>query len=477
MVDASHGQGIQAGDNNHQTNVFMQQAPIDLAALSSHGAADKVKGLSRDDAVVALARLPVDEALKILEVVLADDEGLAVSLLAHMNHRRAQELVAELKAVKPWLENLPAASAAIAACEQAARVELGERVGQIEHAGPSGLGTEGYRQRHRNGAILWSARGGATVVPPPAADVQGVLGFPLGVARRAQRSPSGTDGTFQRFEGPSGEGATLYCSERHGFAAIQKPFLTYHDRMGGTGGQLGFPTRPADSVSHTLTTVLHQPFEGGMVYAASLRSPGRLVAVGVFAEMLEYHEAHNRIMGPLGFPLDDAVDVVSPHGTSGRRQDFTGSGGEDSGPATIYTSTHGTFAVRSSIRARYEQLAGAVGSMGLPIAEEVDSRIYALGLRRGYQAFEGGAIYTTSGRRASFLAAAWQKRERTIEVRKAVIEMFASSPGLERTLGFPREVEKRLAESDDDAVQFFENGVVTIRGGRAQAWVRPGAGG
>jgi uncharacterized protein with LGFP repeats len=158
--------------------------------------------------------------------------------------------------------------------------------------------------------------------------------------------------------------------------------------------------------------------------------------------------------------LEDSERVLSPFGTEGRRQRFDGSSETPLDQVTVYASPRGTFAVGSSIRIVHDELGGAVGRMGLPTSEEIDARDHRKGERRCYQPFEGGRIYATSGR--------------TIAVRKAVVKVFASAPGLERQLGFPREDEQRLADGEDDAVQFFQNGVVTIRGGRAQAWIRPG---
>ena len=59
MAEVSHSRGVQAGNHNTQTNVYVSQQPPDLGALSWHGAAEAVRKLSRDDAVVAPARVPV----------------------------------------------------------------------------------------------------------------------------------------------------------------------------------------------------------------------------------------------------------------------------------------------------------------------------------------------------------------------------------------------------------------------------------
>jgi len=75
------------------------------------------------------------------------------------------------------------------------------------------------------------------------------------------------------------------------------------------------------------------------------------------------------------------------------------------------------------------------------------------------QIFEGGGIF--DGPAGTFSA------------RPAVVELLESA-GLRLTvqLGFPIENERSMGD-EDDIVQFFEGGVVTVREGRAQAWISP----
>jgi uncharacterized protein with LGFP repeats len=461
MADVSHSRGVQAGDHNTQTNVYLSAPALDLAALSWHGAAEALRKLSRDEAVVALARVPVADVAGILTILLAGPDGLAVSLLAHMNPARARELVAALGKERPWLALLPVAAAAIAECEQWAREKLGERVAEVEHAGRSGWKTEGYRQRHANGEILWSPRGGAHPVPALHAELGGAtgrLGFPL-----TSPGPESA-GTRQLFEGPVSfteetcarfgirYGGAIYGSEAHGLHAVWGDIGEYYERSAGPGGPLGFPVAaPTEfSLGYHQAAGLSQEFEGGTVYRLPGGADGPRT-VAVCSDISDYHRSHGGVSGELTFPLREAAEVVSRYGTAGRYQFFDG--------GVVYTSAHGAFTVRDRFREVHRELGAGRGHLGLPTSE-VTVSVTANSLSpRHYQIFEGGGIFDgPSG---------------TFSVRTPVVDLLESA-GLRLTvqLGFPVENERSMGD-EDEIVQFFEGGVVTVREGRAEVWISP----
>jgi hypothetical protein len=207
-VDARGGQGVQIGGRD-QINVWHERRldPVALEILSPRVAANQLRQMPSDDAALLLATAPVSASAEVLRVL---DDGLAISLLTRINRRKAEELVRAIASPAARLEQLPAAAEAIAHRETEVRSALGESVGELALATPSPRGTRGYYQPFKNGLIHWSAQGGAQVTMGAIAEYHnghggsgGRLGFPLTPKTPAQRSPFGTDGSWQRFESSS----------------------------------------------------------------------------------------------------------------------------------------------------------------------------------------------------------------------------------------------------------------------------------
>jgi hypothetical protein len=59
--------------------------------------------------------------------------------------------------------------------------------------------------------------------------------------------------------------------------------------------------------------------------------------------------------------------------------------------------------------------------------------------------------------------------------RADILNLFQRKGELLRQLGFPIAAENSLAPSQAVRLQFFEHGVVTVRNGAVEAWVRPEA--
>ena len=125
----------------------------------------------------------------------------------------------------------------------------------------SEYGRDGFGQHFERGSIYWSERGGAHRVFGGIGEryqefdgVQGRLGYPLTDELTSGRSPQGTTGVFQRFEGARDypdeidmnpvdrAGATIYWSESLGAHVTWDAIGKLYERGGGTTGELGFPT-------------------------------------------------------------------------------------------------------------------------------------------------------------------------------------------------------------------------------------------
>nr|WP_221377710.1 hypothetical protein [Actinoplanes polyasparticus] len=147
-----------------------------------------------------------------------------------------------------------------------------------------GTGDSGWIQAFEKGSIAYTDSTSAIEIMSPVRDyydanggAAGRLGFPRGSSHVAGRSPQGTDGRFQRFEGAwdypddllaacigfgHPGGASVYTSV-HGTHKVDGGIGILYERMGGTAGWLGFPTEGSQKADDQRRT---QGFEGGAIY-------------------------------------------------------------------------------------------------------------------------------------------------------------------------------------------------------------------
>ncbi|MCY1139752.1 hypothetical protein OWR29_17260 [Actinoplanes sp. Pm04-4] len=171
---------------------------------------------------------------------------------------------------------------------------FGFPVGPEVAAGPSrrpGDGDSGWIQPFEKASIVFTDAVGAIEIWSPIREhfdaldgVTGRLGFPRGKSHAAGRSPQGTEGRFQRFEGAwdypedlvaacigfdRPGGATIYTSV-HGTYKVDGGIGILYERMGGTPGWLGFPTEDSHRPQNDSPTADNQrrvqTFEGGAIY-------------------------------------------------------------------------------------------------------------------------------------------------------------------------------------------------------------------
>jgi uncharacterized protein with LGFP repeats len=187
------------------------------------------------------------------------------------------------------------------------------------------------------------------------------------------------------------------------------------------------------------------------------------------APIAGYHEERGGAASPRGFPVSRVLDAwPSRYGTTGQYQRFEGTedyprdilrhwlDGEGPGGATIYTSAeHGTWCVGWGNGVLYERIGGTGSRLGFPTSDET-------GAGQGgstRQEFEGGTIF-------------FKQEHGSVTVPRATMDHLARA-GLQQQIGFPVRRENHLA-GEDEPVQFFEHGVVTVRKGTIEAWLRPG---
>jgi hypothetical protein len=465
-----------------------------LMALNPREGGKRIARMPPDDAARLLLKAPVDAAAEAMEALLGEDEALAVSLLAHTRRNRTRELIEAMASAAEWLKDLPAAADAIEHCQDSQPDLLGENIGPLTHVKSFKRGTDGYYQSFENGQIHWTARGGAQAMTGPIAACHIVsggsgsrLGFPLAPEMDAQQSPFTTDGKLQRFEfqrdyGPElcksaglTFGATVYWSDAHGAHITWGGIGGYFERLGGTSSWLGFPTSDELKAGPSRrdgpgTSGWRQRFEGGAIYYSQ-----KTRGVAVRAHVAEYLESHGGVSNRRGFPVSPEMEAAnSPYGTKGRMQRFEGawdypndivsqwSAKERPGGATLYTSeTYGTCCVGWGIGIVYERLGGTSSWLGFPMSDANDARKSKNEPGRSVQEFEGGAIFWS------------EELHHPVPVSRTILEYLSEHDGLQERIGFPIEHEVSLEAGNSKRVQFFEHGLVTVRNGAIETWLRP----
>jgi uncharacterized protein with LGFP repeats len=506
----SGDQGIQTGDHNTQTNIWLQDRKNDadkVDRLAADEAADWVAELEPRDAAYVLATASAGASAGVLRVLLMRDPNFTMAILAKMNRDKAKELVASIGSRAAGLARLPEAAEAIADLEYAiaGEPELGQRSGPLALAAESERGTQGFYRNYANGEIHWCARAGAQPTRGAISryyirlgGTRGRLGFPLTPDLPAGRSPFGTDGSCQRFESawsyppPICErlgiecGATVYWCPQYGAHATWGGIGEWYEQHDGTLGPLGFPVDeeveagPSRRESGPGTVGWLQRFEGGVVYFSE-----KTGAVFVPPALAAHHDHHGGAVGDLGFPVSqELLAPESPFGTTGRLQRFEARSDyagyisarwpDYAGPAgaTVYASeANGVHCVGWGNGHVYEKMGGPASWLGYPQSDEVDARSSESQPWCTIQKFEGGAIFYKDG-------------PGSIPVPRATMELIARHDGLGQGLGVPVRAEVMLdggpAPRDPtsgpdltaDREQFFEHGVVTVRNGVMEVWLR-----
>jgi serine protease len=116
-------------------------------------------------------------------------------------------------------------------------------------------GVSVYSSKH--GAYpVW---GGIGICYERLGNTSSVLGFPTSLETEAGKSPQGTTGWYQRFEG----GIIFWC-ENYGGVPVVGSILALYDEFDGTEGRFGFPKSPEKSAEEHPHMLL-QEFEGGVI--------------------------------------------------------------------------------------------------------------------------------------------------------------------------------------------------------------------
>jgi uncharacterized protein with LGFP repeats len=251
------------------------------------------------------------------------------------------------------------------------------------------------------------------------------LGFPASDPVEQGRSPYGTEGFGQDFEGGG-----IYTSTRGTYALLNGGLYDKWSVLGRTRSVLGFPSSDLTRTNRDSpdgSAGYYARFEGGSIYVSSL---GAWVVLG---PILEKYLGMAEAEGVLGFPWWDRVEQArSPYGTEGFGQGFE--------KGDIYTSGVGTFCILyGAIYDKWTGLGRTRGVLGFPVDDPRTATSGVSGFQGAYQGFEGGRI--SEGPAGAFV------------VRGQILQKFRDAGLEEGRYGFP------LGDWEN-GTQRFEGGII-----------------
>jgi hypothetical protein len=410
-VNSSGARGAQFGDGNAQYNVW-----VDGRGL----AAVPIGELNPHKSAELVSAMEHDDAVLLLARADVDAGAAALNVLLKTNEALAVSLLADISQRKSE------ALIAVVKASAPGREWLGNLCEAAEAIG------------NRAAELKWTAPGPlehiACAGPAPETDVY----------RRTYHNGH----IYWRFQS---------CWAVTRVTAIEGVILEHYVRSGGVHGQLGVPLSEKRLAGSACGERWVQSFSGGVIYhhEANVMEVDWRVA----RYTLSRTDCRQR------YPLSPATDApVSPYGTRGRMQRFQRSW--DSRDETVYYSAAtDPCGVLGDIASYYDRLGTTSSWLGFPTAPPSHLNGYLT------QDFEGGTVFVwpdpPNGRPAGIV---WP--DRPVAVPAASLALIRQNERTRKRLGFPVTAEEP-AGPGHDRWQFFQNGVVTVKDGKRQIWLRP----
>ena len=446
-VTVTGSEGIVIGSGNSQYNNWIPKPPLDpvaLGALNPHTAVARLQALTHEELVDFFARAKPEDVSEILTVFYEFDRDAVVAVLGDIKRLKAAELIDAV--CGDALTDLPEAAHEIA--RKAALLGWTDAGPLIALPGITKLQyVQGYKNETKRTHVFWSDTCGVSVTVGALDDYWTAAPHALGVANGDQEiAPTLSYGTGlrQRFD------RGVVYSSKHG------TFQTgLHSLIGNPGSDwLGFPV---GEVGDNPGFMEVQPFEGGAIYsyAGTAQADGTVPVLesavrGMVVDALSCHGAF--------CPVSDEISVVSFYGAQEIVQRFEFRDGQETYESAVYWHEgHAAIVVAREVWPYYCNLEAEKSWLGFP-ASQADP--FSHPVDSGAQHFEEGLIY-------------WQPGFDPVAVPNATLELIENDDVRGR-VGMPVSEEKAVGDGDE-RIQYFENGVVTFRGGRREAWLRPGS--
>jgi hypothetical protein len=439
-VNVSGSQGAQVGTGNNQYNAWMAKSPLDpvaLSALNPHIAVTRLQQLSHDELVDFFAKASQGDVSEILDVFLEADDAKVVAILGDINRRKATEL---LKGVNwgNYRIALPEAAEAIARKAAGLKWTDAEPL-ELVHQRMKLARYDAYARRYKNGRVFWIEGVGtyATlgVMDDYFRERSSSWRLPFGDQETALTSPFGTEGIRQK----SSRGM-VYSSGRGIFRVTDD---TCYENEAGSGGWLGFPISERERNGQFGD---RQMFEGGAIYSFYSLADGSS-SFATNQQVIDLFPSGDELA-----PVSKETPVVSSSGKPGTVQRLRRRLGSDVYETAVYSWQSGAVVVAPKIWDYYSKLGTEKSWLGFP-TRQVAARLWSSD--SGAQSFETGAVF-------------WMPGTGPIAVPAEVVMLFGSS-----SPGFPLTEEQPVGEDGSGRIQYFEKGVVTLRDGRREIWLRP----
>ena len=446
-VSVSGSQGVQVGTGNIQNN-WMPKPPLDPAVLSGrnpHTAVAQLRQVSHDELVDFFAGAKPGDVSEILEVFSEADLPKLVAILGDISRRRAAELIGAIDSNKfpTGLDDVPVASEEITS----KAVSLG-----WTDAGPLEKCMEGYARKCNNGHVLWSRSSGVVATTGSIDDYYWTTGddcgFPIKDQETSPKSPYGTPGVRQEFQ------AGMVYSSMYGVFLIRDVACYENER--GSGGWLGFPVS-AEWRRREVSREF-QPFEGGAIYSDAVDGLEGPRSFAVNEKVIGFIYSAYRLSQRDWRP----VSKISPVVSSSRRRRLLqrleiGLETDTFETAVYWDERNRPAIIAPEIWSYYSELGAEKSWLGFPTER---ARLRARASLNGSQSFEAGAVY-------------WLPGVNPITVSNEVLNTISRITGTSTGIGNPVSREEPSGADGSGRIQHFENGVVTLRDGKYEVWLRP----
>lgn len=284
---------------------------------------------------------------------------------------------------------------------------LGARTGGVYPAG------DGFAQNFVSGVMFFTPQTGAHYMQGAilekyeslggAADSD--LGFPT-IDEGPGLAPGSRNSTFSAPDNP-----VIFWTPEHGARVVRGPINAAWDQLGGSTGALGVPV---DDATYDGAVVSQNFANGALSYDSRTKTftteppelADQLTDLAVPDDPISAINAARRAAGgPLG-PLGDAQGEPYEIGDNGWGQDFVNG-------KIFYTPETGANVITGQVLAKYESVGGPQGDLGFPVTSERDGGLEPASRMSQFAADDEPVIFWTPDYGAVIvrgpLNAAWQQ--------------------------------------------------------------------